>query len=435
MIADRLIVIADWQRMGVVHRDDDGRRLRFVYHDDWLADSSRRFPLSVSMPLSANEHDDEAIRPFLDGLLPDRNDVRKQWGKLYQCHDSAVDLLEHVGEDCAGAVRFVRPDCVMRALSGFPARVDWLSSDGGLAERMSHLRRNPAAMRFGSDKGRTCLAGAQAKTAFYYDGESDAWGVPYGGIATTHILKPSHPDFPGFAENEHFCLRLSEELGLPTAKSKVMPFPEGCAIAVERYDRLVDDEGRVARIHQEDMCQALRVAPQFKYQHQGGPSASDLVGLLRRHASKPDAAVETFAASLVLNWLICGTDAHAKNFSIIHEAGGSVRPAPTYDIASVLPYPDKVDLRRAGMAMKIGGEYRMRDISLRNWEKFADENAISWPWLRDKIAEMIQAVPEAAKRVADQMREDGIEHDVVDRMPALLAERMLACAKKPSWQV
>jgi len=41
--------------------------------------------------------------------------------------------------------------------------------------------------------------------------------------------------------------------------------------------------------------------------------------------------------ALAWNWLIAGTDAHAKNYSLLL-AGNDVRLAPLYDVASALPY-------------------------------------------------------------------------------------------------
>ncbi|WLA95960.1 MULTISPECIES: hypothetical protein [Bradyrhizobium] len=41
--------------------------------------------------------------------------------------------------------------------------------------------------------------------------------------------------------------------------------------------------------------------------------------------------------------------------------GPTVRLAPLYDIASILPYDD-VDLQKMKLAMKIGGEYKLGQI-------------------------------------------------------------------------
>ena len=47
--------------------------------------------------------------------------------------------------------------------------------------------------------------------------------------------------------------------------------------------------------------------------------------------------VRRFADALAWNWIIGGTDAHAKNYSLLL-SGSDVRLAPLYDIASALPY-------------------------------------------------------------------------------------------------
>ncbi len=52
----------------------------------------------------------------------------------------------------------------------------------------------------------------------------------------------------------------------------VVTFGDEVAIAVERYDRVRDETtGWIARVHQEDVCQALGIRPTLKYQAEGGP--------------------------------------------------------------------------------------------------------------------------------------------------------------------
>jgi serine/threonine-protein kinase HipA len=71
------------------------------------------------MPLAALEHGDTPVRPFLWGLLPDNERVLERWAQTY--HVSASNpfaLLRHVGEDCAGAAQFVRPERVDSLIGG-----------------------------------------------------------------------------------------------------------------------------------------------------------------------------------------------------------------------------------------------------------------------------------------------------------------------------
>jgi serine/threonine-protein kinase HipA len=103
-----------------------------------------------------------------------------------------------------------------------------------------------------------------------------------------------------------------------------------------------------------DMCQALGLHPTRKYESDGGPGVRRIVELLREQSSSPDEDVQSFLDAIAFNWLIAGTDAHAKNYSLLLGQNGVVRLAPLYDLASILPYP-AVDMSKVKLAMKIGG--------------------------------------------------------------------------------
>ena len=104
-------------------------------------------------------------------------------------------------------------------------------------------------------------------------------------------------------------------------------------IVIERFDRLPPLRGSafVRRVHQEDMCQALGLMPGAKYQQDGGPGVPDIVALIRRAGSDPDADVYRFIDANAFNWLIGGTDAHAKNYSLLIGAGDEIRLSPLKD--------------------------------------------------------------------------------------------------------
>lgn len=76
---------------------------------------------------------------------------------------------------------------------------------------------------------------------------------------------------------------------------------------------------------------------------------------MRTYSTDRQTDVDTFTAALGFNWLIAGTDAHAKNSSLLL-SGPHVRLAPLYDVASVLPY-DEFDSRKVKLAMKVGKCY------------------------------------------------------------------------------
>ncbi|MBX7192360.1 MAG: HipA N-terminal domain-containing protein [Sandaracinaceae bacterium] len=189
---------------GTLEQADGRTTLR--YEDAWRAFGGA-IALSLSLPLSKREHGHEQVDPFLWGLLPDNELVLERWGKQFQVSSrNAFRLLAHVGEDCPGAFQIVSPDR-HEATRDSSRGVQWLTSSD-VERRVAAIRVDPSQTRTARDKGQFSLAGAQPKIALHRDGSR--WGVPYGRTPTTHILKPPGVGFEGFAENEHFCLRLAQ---------------------------------------------------------------------------------------------------------------------------------------------------------------------------------------------------------------------------------
>ena len=136
----------------------------------------------------------------------------------------------------------------------------------------------------------------------------------------------------------------------------------------------------------------------------------------------------TFLGAIVFNWLIAGTDAHAKNYSLLIGQSGRARLAPLYDVASALPY-DTLNQGKLKSAMKIGGEYVLKNIGVRNWRKLAAETRLSEEFVLTRAREMAQAMPGAAEMVRDALKAEGIAHPIVKLMAERLAERAQKLAR------
>lgn len=425
-MADELITLLEGRPVARLLRDKRGR-LTFIYDEDWRADRSA-YPLSLSLPLARREHGHEAIETFLWGLLPDNELVLDRWARSYKVSArSPFALLAHVGEDCAGAVQFLSLERATELNEIATHEIFWLD-EPAIALRLRKLRTDHAAWRAEGDHGLFSLAGAQPKTALLR--HHGRWGIPAGRVPTTHILKPPLGTFDGHAENEHFCLALAHALGLLSARSEVARFEDEVAIIIERYDRVEPNPRanapQLVRVHQEDMCQALSVLPTRKYQNEGGPGPDAIVSLLRANSSAAGEDVRTFVDALTFNWLIAGTDAHAKNYSLLHGRGGRVRLAPLYDLASALPY-SSLDQRRLKLAMKLGDSHSVRNIAARHFRKLAaalrldpDEELVRAQALTARLAERVGAVRE-------QTRQDGLDHELLDTLTMLLEQRARHC--------
>ncbi|MCO4100231.1 MAG: type II toxin-antitoxin system HipA family toxin [Gemmatimonas sp.] len=395
----RLAVVLHGQLAGYVYAAAN-RRLTFRYEPSWQALPGAH-ALSLSMPLAADEHGHRATTAWLWGLLPDNPEVTAQWGRAFGVprHD-VVRLLEAVGGDCAGAVQLVAPDA-LDALRGAPTQADerthieWLTT-GQVGKLLGALRRNPAAGRSSETQGQFSLAGAQPKTALY---QSDAgkWGVPRGRVPSNRILKPPVLPLDDLAWNEHACLHLARAVGMAACSTTVQRFGKEVAIVVERYDR-VRVGGVLRRVHQEDCCQALAIMPTQKYETDGGPSLTDLAALLSRHSHAPDEDVFRLLEAQLFNWLIGGTDAHAKNFALLLGAEGQVRLAPLYDVISALPYP-AMRTRGLRLAMAVHGETACDRITGAHWRAVARKVGASPTRLVERAAEMATALPGAVEQL------------------------------------
>ena len=417
-MTDPLAVVLGDVVVGRVSRLRSGR-LQFEYEDAYRARDDAT-PLSVSMPLAVRTHSNRPVAPWLAGLLPDNPAVVARWAREFHTSASPFALLATpIGLDCPGAVRFVREDQLQDRLAR-RGRVAWLT-ERDVARRLRELQQDATSWLGRDFTGQFSLAGAQAKTALLY--RRGRWGIPSGNLATSHILKPAVAGLDDHDLNEHLCLDAAGRVGLVVARSRVEVFDGVSAIVVDRYDRQAID-GTVVRIHQEDMCQALGVSPLRRYQTQDGPGPNEIVSLLRSVIPGDLArdAVARFVDALIWNWLIAGTDAHAKNYSLLL-ASDQVRLAPLYDVASALPY--RRHERNLRMAMKLGSDYRI--LPLRNpWPRVAADLGLEADAVIARVRTLAEVAPDAFADAARARDVVALHRPLPPRLAPLVAAR---CAR------
>jgi len=421
-MTDALVVILDEVVAGTLVRLPQGR-LRFDYEQEYHR-LPNPTPLSLSMPTQVTSHPNHVVTPWLWGLLPDNEAVLSRWSRQFHVSASSPFALlsSPIGEDCAGAVRFAAPNDLDRVLAR-SGDVAWLTEDQ-VAERLRELRQDSTAWLGRRFTGQFSLAGAQAKTALLKKGSR--WGVPTGSIPTTHILKPAVAGFDDHDLNEHLCLDAARRAGLLAVRTTVERFGEESAVVVDRYDRVIDRDP-IIRVHQEDLCQALGVPPSRKYQNEGGPSPRDVVGLLRRAIAPrvADDAVWRFVDALIWNWFLAGTDAHAKNYSILL-AGNQVRLAPMYDVASALPYGTHE--RKLRLAMKVGHDYRVYP-DRNNWPNAARDLALDPERLVARVREIGALIPSSFLEAATSPSVQALGRPLPAKLFDLVSDRVVRCLR------
>jgi len=423
-MTDELRVLMDSAEIGTIRKTHHGK-LQFTYDQAWRA-LPGAVPLSLSMPVTAAEHGDAAIGPFLWGLLPDSEETLGWIGKTHGVSPrSPFAILSHIGEDLQGAIQIVPADRVadLKQREG----VTFLSK-ATITERFAELMRNPAATGFTEDGGRFSLAGAQRKVTLYL--VKGKWAEPRGRTPSTHILKPSIQGFAGQAQNEMFCLRLAPRLDLPAPPCWIEQFGDLRVIVIQRYDRqrfhgkkvinLTDSGGEVRRVHQEDLCQALKIHPRNKYQSEGGPGMQQIMGLLSG-SSAPSVDRERFMRACAYNYVIGATDAHAKNYSLLLSSGGRYRLAPLYDIASWLPY-SKIHKDRK-MAMSVDGHYDYDAIQPSYWESAARKCGFDPGRMLAHLRDILARFDGQMSELLADCVQDGVSDPELEKLTRLLADR------------
>lgn len=388
---------------------------RLTYEEAWLR-SSRRRSLSLSLPISpSREITGASVASYFDNLLPENDNIRRRLSVRFRTRGAeAFELLTAIGRDCVGAVQLLPPET---APEGFD-RVDGVPVNDVEVERL--LRSVTSEPLPGTnedlDEFRISIAGAQEKTALLC--QHGKWFRPRGATPTTHILKLPlgvvggglQLDMSESVENEWLCAQILRELGFAVANADIAVFGTQKVLVVERFDRQWVDGRWIARLPQEDFCQALAVPPGRKYESDGGPGINDALKLLSGSAS-PNADREQFLLVQLAFWLLAATDGHAKNFSVFLNAGDSYRLTPLYDVLSAWPVlghgANSLSPQKARLAMGLRTKnmhYRLREIRARHYRELADKSGVPTVW--DKMQELINNVPSALSTVEKRLPPD-----------------------------
>lgn len=420
-----LTVLLGGRIAGTVSQGDDNSSYRFTYDDEWQNDL-QAYPLSLSIPLAGKTHEGQAVGWYLRGLLPDNEARLDAIAVRYDVDpEDTLGLLANVGEDCPGAVQFARPDRLATLTGPQGGRIDWLG-DSEVADMLRGLAAEGEGPNTEIDVGRFSLPGALPKVALARDRANQRWGRPHGRAASTHILKPPLRGVPFHNEIEHLCLELARYSGLAAAKSRVIHIEGQSAIAVERYDR-ARRGAAIVRLHQEDCSQALGANPRLKYSGERAPGIAEIVGLLRDQSSRGLDDVYDFLKAVAFNWVIAGTDAHPRNYSLLIRPGGDVVLAPLYDLASALLLKTRTKAPDLPFPMTVAGRKHIGAIDLAAWKDLAKQLRLNSTRLIEEVAGIASRAADAAPGVAETGKLDGLNANFCDRFATRLRGRALTC--------
>lgn len=380
--------------------------LSLRYAERWLQ-TTGAFPLSVTMPLRAAPYPSDVIFPWLANLLPEEEQLQVLTRSLGLDQADVLAVLSEIGGDTAGALSLgVSTDRALWAYKPLTSFYDTADPRLALERHFEDLGRRPFLV--GEEGVRQSLAGGQKKSALAVldpDGapvlrlpqEGDVLAIPLNGASSTLIVKPDNPNLPGITENEVWCLRMAQAIGIEAAKATILQSSKRTAMGVLRYDRRVGRSGQLLRLHQEDFAQANGLPPGRKYER-GTLPGLDLKALLEtgRHVSASDALA--LLDHVIFNILVANTDAHAKNYSLLLPVGAAPRLAPLYDVSTVLSWPHVAKT----YAQSIDGKRRRPDmIAGRHWEAIAREIGYRPTDVKNRVQQIVDAMVANRARVTD----------------------------------
>ena len=353
---DGLNVWCGERLVGYLWRDPVGR-MGFRYSETWLAQDG--FAISQTMPLEGREFAPDIADAFFANLLPE-GAYRERVVRDLRVADTDFDLLRVIGGECAGALSILdegqQPSSVYKY---HPL------SEGEFKSLV--LRQGQVYTPSGESQLRLSMAGAQHKCPIFY--EEGAFLLPEGEAPTSHLLKFEISNFRNVPTYETFTSLLARAVGLPVVDVQLRTVADNEYVLIKRYDRYRDVNGQLARLHQEDFCQALGFDHLSKYQEDGGPSFADCYQLVQRASSDPVADLQYLLNWQIFNVLAGNSDGHAKNLSLLHRLGGEIRLAPFYDLVCTRAIDD-IDHR---LALYIGDEKAPGQVTMKHWGDLAQQ--------------------------------------------------------------
>ncbi|MGL4489476.1 MAG: HipA domain-containing protein [Rhizobiaceae bacterium] len=384
---------------GLLVRDDFGA-LSFYYHPQYLADTAP-ISLSLSMPLTDAPYTDAACRAFFGNLLQERDDtIQRLMDKERIARDDIASLLLHLGKDCPGAISVLAHGAPPAKVPGNFATDYEPLTESELERTVTALHEREPLPETVSDP--SPIAGVQSKIALTLlpDGRL-AQPLKNSGAPTTHILKVSHKKRPNETKLEAIAMLLSKSLGIKTADAINIEIASVNALLVTRYDRALDANGHIVRLHQEDFAQALGLPYTMKYERNGREGArfdTRAIARIINASATPAVMREQIITATLFDLLIGNVDAHAKNFSLIHSRNGSVEFAPRYDLVPIRMFDEYTD----ELAYHLGNATTLEDLTAENFDLFLGDLGIASSPARKRLRNRITS--SLGLRLADQLQ-------------------------------
>lgn len=249
----------------------------FRYEEEWLKQGG--FSVFHTLPLTYDDFAPEKglAHRFFANLLPEGN-LRDQIVRSLKITNTDFDLLRAIGGECAGAFSILQTEYQPSTEHEYHK-----VTDKELAILVAH--RNLVYTWSANVRPRISLAGARNKCLVLV--RNNHYWLPKNESPSSHILKFELSDYRHLPAYETFTTLLARAIDLPVVNIQLRVIANRHYALVERYDRHMVENDQIARLHQEDFCQALGFGHERKYQHDGGPSFADCYRLVQDVSTDP----------------------------------------------------------------------------------------------------------------------------------------------------
>ncbi len=360
-------------------------QLRWHYQATWQISG---FAISPHLPLQG-DIPPLNVQRFLRNLLPEGNALDELIHCFHLSKHNTFGLISALGLDTPGSLAML-PHKQPFPQKGFFRKI----SDTELTQRIN--ARNETSLIIWDNKPRLSVAGVQDKINVMLNLEAKL-GFGEGKLCSTHILKFEKQTLSHLVLNEYLSMQLAKYCGLEVANVKLIRFGKHSTLLVERFDRQFISMNEIKRRHIIDSCQALNLAPDYKYERNFG-SSRDVAHIrdgvnfpklfdFANQCTNPALTKQQMLDWVLFNLLIFNYDAHGKNISFFVGANG-ITLAPFYDLVNIKSYPDF----EHNMAMGLGDEFDGETINAYQLADFADSCQLSRSFVTKRLQSLIISI-------------------------------------------
>ena len=401
------------QLVGRLSLDEATQNFSFVYSDDWKKEG-----FVISPHIGFDSHASSGtIKKFLDNLLPEGKGLEVFSLFFHITKNNTLALTREIGNETSGALSFFEKELEDVETSVRPINRNELTN--------RILVEDPVQLIIWDGKPRLSVAGVQDKLpVIYHEGE---YSFGEGKLASTHILKFETNRQRHLVLNEYICMKLAQKVSLDVAEVALERFEDKPALLVKRFDRVRISDDEIKRLHIIDGCQALDLAPTYKYERNLGSGKNS------KHIREGVSFKKLFEFSKecknpiktklsILRWaffnlLISNSDAHGKNISFFVDRNG-FELTPYYDMVSIAMYPEF----EQELSMAFGDDFSV-DATSKKLKDFCDECDINIRLATKELKSM-------SKKLLTACNEFDIGDKVIDKKEGEFVKRLLIHIKE-----